>query len=320
MFRTEVFPLKEDVIIDYSSSIITLGSCFANVIGSFFSKYKFNAYTNPFGISYNPVSIFNLFNEQSLLDPQFFLSKEGLYSSYLLHSDVVERSQFELTDKIKNISSRLSSFSERSDIIIFTFGTAYVYRMKKSERIITSCHKMPSDLFTKELLSVDTILREFDLWQTKINQNRKTPPTILLTVSPVRHIKDSMVLNNVSKSILRVACHELAKSDRVFYFPSYEIMMDDLRDYRFYKEDMIHPSEVAHRYIWEKFVATFMEKETQAKIHKVEEILKACDHIPFHPHTPSHQKFLRQTILKMEGLKDIDLTRERNHLQQQLID
>ncbi|HXA02678.1 MAG TPA: GSCFA domain-containing protein, partial [Cytophagaceae bacterium] len=210
-------------------------------------------------------------------------------------------------------------FLLNAKILTITFGTAYVYRLKSNHELVSNCHKMPSSLFTKELLKAEQITKSFDIFYKKIitaNPGLK----IILTVSPVRHTKDSIQLNSVSKSVLRLACHSLAAAnENISYFPAYEIMMDDLRDYRFYKEDMIHPTAVAENYIWEKFIDTYMETQSKEFIREWSGILKGLQHKPFHPESESHQAFIKETIRKVKSLSSrADLRIELNMLELQL--
>jgi hypothetical protein len=203
--------------------------------------------------------------------------------------------------------------------LIITFGTAFIYKLKSNNEIVANCHKQPSYNFTKELLTVEEIIVSFELFlnQFKI-QNSKLK--IILTVSPVRHTKDTLTLNSVSKSILRIACHELSKQfSNVSYFPSYEIMLDDLRDYRFYKEDMIHPTEVAEEYIWNKFSDVFFESETKQLIKEWSSVSMALNHKPFREDSEEYKIFLTETLKKLELLKGkINVKEEINFITNKL--
>jgi len=188
---------------------------------------------------------------------------------------------------------------------MITYGTAWVYRRKDNASIVANCHKQPASSFDKSLLSVDEVMASFqDFYQQLKAINPKV--NIILTVSPVRHLKDTIPLNAVSKSVLRLACHQLSErfSD-LYYFPAFEIVTDDLRDYRFYKADMIHPSKEAETYIWAKFVEVFGTEDFIQFIPRWEEILTAFAHKPFYPETEAHQRFLGQLLQKLKHLQSL---------------
>jgi hypothetical protein len=322
VFRTEISIPSSPVRIDHQSGIFTIGSCFSDVIGEKLLRYKFNVLANPFGIVFNPDSILKLLNA-SLDENEFsndgYLETHHIWHNYYFHSEIYGETIDELTKKI-NVQKKLANgFLMKAGILTITFGTAFVYRLKSNQEVLSNCHKMPGSLFTRELLGAEQITKSFDEFYKKAilaNPGLK----IILTVSPVRHIKDSIQMNSVSKSVLRVACHNLAKSnENISYFPAYEIMMDDLRDYRFYKEDMIHPSEVAENYIWEKFTDTYLESQSKEFIKEWSGILKAIEHKPFHPESESHQAFIKETIRKIKSLSgDIDMSDELRMLEKQL--
>lgn len=193
-------------------------------------------------------------------------------------------------------------------------GTAYVYKHIESQKIVANCHKIPQKQFEKKLLTVDEILEAFD------TIDLRNIDEVILTVSPVRHIKDTIPLNSISKSTLLLACHSLCeKYSNFHYFPAYELINDDLRDYRFYKDDLIHPNEMAQKYVWEKFQDTFFEENTQQKIIEIQKIQQAISHKPFHVNSESHQLFLKKTIEKMEKLQhEFDFSNEIESCKQQL--
>lgn len=261
---------------------------------------------NPFGVIFNPASIFRLLEtaaENHYLSQDTFTERDGIWYNFDFHSEISASSKNELSGiinrKIKEVHDYLSSVN----IITITLGTAFTYKLLPNRRIVANCHKVPASHFVKEFLETEEILKSFEVVREKI---LKINPEVkfIFTVSPVRHTKDSLELNSVSKAILRLACHQLGEAfPEVTYFPSYEIMMDDLRDYRFYKEDMIHPSKAAEKYIWEKFTLAFMEEETRKIMKEWSALSTAISHRPFHPESPKHQQFLRETIQKLRGLE-----------------
>lgn len=307
-FRTKVVIPKATFPITYQDRILLLGSCFAENIGEILQQNKFTVDINPFGILYNPSSIASCLKR--LLHPEHFSKQdlflhEGVYHSFSHHSRF---SSYNKEEALKNINERLyrtSGFLNQTLWFIITFGTSYVYRLKEDGKVVSNCHKLPDKIFQRERLSVSVIIEEWkqlllSLWE------HYPDVRILFTVSPIRHWKDGAHANQLSKSTLLLAIDELMKHypERVIYFPAYEIIMDELRDYRFYAEDMLHPSSLAVRYIWERFEESLLSPETRSLMKEWEQIRKAIQHKPFQPESKSHQDFLMQTLLKAEQLKE----------------
>ena len=263
---------------------------------------------NPFGNLYNPISIhkairYALFNE--LPPDHTFLEREGIWLNYDFHSEVSDLNKHSLSAKLKDIAGTSHYQLAGAEWVVFTYGTAWVYERKETGEVVANCHKMPNVLFLKSLLSQQEIV---DSFATLYNELKKFNPAvkIILTLSPVRHVKDTLELNSVSKSVVRAACHAIAGSFAdVSYFPAYEIMVDDLRDYRFYKADMIHPTDVAEDYIWEKFSEKYFSPELKAFLSQWKEIQQAINHRPFHPTSVAHQSFLKETLKRLESLKEM---------------
>jgi len=321
MFRTEIFLPPSQFKITHQSNILTIGSCFADVIGGLLKTSKFNVARNPLGITFNPVSIFNLLcNIDSLLNEKNFIERDGSWYNYNFHSSFTADTKNELKYKLYNLLHTIQNNLLNHDVIIITLGTAWAYQTNDSGLIVANCHKVPAKHFTKNLLSVEQICSGFESFYDKItglNPNVR----IILTVSPVRHIKDTLPLNNVSKSVLRLASYLISENFlNVIYFPSFEIVMDDLRDYRFYKEDMIHPNEVAEKYIWQKFTEAYMENRTRTTLDKIQEIITAIHHRPFNPGSTAYKQFLLQTLAKAKELShDIDFSEEIELLQNRIV-
>ncbi len=303
--------------------IFSIGSCFSDHMGSKLREHKFDVVTNPLGIIYNPYSIFKnlklLLSEG--LDPNNFIKNGDVYFHWDTHS-AISGTNFNHFKELLEEKSRISKRSlVAAEWLIITFGTVYAYRYKGNDKIVANCHKVPQKEFEKQTLTREEIVEDYhetmEVVRT-INPNIK----VILTVSPVRHIRDGLVENNISKAILLQAVNEIVKSDNACsYFPSYEIMIDELRDYRFYKSDMIHPSQQAIRYIWNKFSQVYFDQETIKFISNWSKILKSLSHRPFHPNTAEHQKFLTSTIGKLEELEDkVDVTEEINHVKRQIIE
>lgn len=305
-FRTVVSPGSSSAKMGLSDKILTIGSCFADVIGSRLHLNKLDVTANPFGVLYNPHSIFKavryaIFNESPA--PHTFLQQQDVCLNYDFHSEVSSLEPRKLHVQLQEIIGASHYFLSQAQWLIITFGSAWTYERNDTGEIVANCHKMPVQLFSKSLLREPDVIASFDSMYAdllKINPQIR----IILTVSPVRHIKETLELNSVSKSILRTACHTLTeKYSVVEYFPAYEIMMDDLRDYRFYKEDMIHPTEMAEDYIWQKFAARHFTPELDEFIQQWTKIRQALDHRPFHPASTSHQSFLKETLKKLEDLQ-----------------
>ncbi|WP_339607717.1 GSCFA domain-containing protein [uncultured Roseivirga sp.] len=288
--------------------MISIGSCFADNIGKKLSQHKFKVEKNPFGVIFNPLSIFELieaaFNEERLSEDSY-LVRDGIHFNYKVHSELHGKSQEKLELQINHKRNLLSKALRKSTTIIITLGTAWVYEEKKTQMLVANCHKIPSKQFNKRLLSSEEISSAFMLLKEQLHAENPELKFIL-TVSPIRHVKDTLELNMVSKSILRLACHQISTyADDVDYFPAYELLMDDLRDYRFYEKDMLHPNQLAQEYIWGKFMDVYFDKETKAFIKNWSEIRSAMKHKAFHPESDAHQKFLQKTIEKLEHLKGL---------------
>ncbi|RDC61547.1 GSCFA domain-containing protein [Adhaeribacter pallidiroseus] len=304
-FRTELLPQTTGKLLTLQSSIFTAGSCFAEVIGQKLMQYKLAALVNPFGTIFNPISLFNLLQTSLKPQPKFtgeLVQRADLWLAYDFHSSFAFTSQTELLSRINQTLTQTNAFLQQANTLILTFGTAVGYIHQASNRLVANCHKIPQSQFEKRVLSVSEITTAFSLFYKALLEVN-APVRIILTVSPVRHLKETIVGNSVSKSILRVACYELSMQyAAVEYFPAYELMLDDLRDYRFYKPDMIHPSEVAEDYIWEKFKVAYFDSDFQQFALQWDKVRQALAHKPFHPASVSHQLFLKKLLIQLETL------------------
>lgn len=302
-FRTEIncSPVSP---IGLDHKILTIGSCFADQFGQWLIINKFTVLANPFGTTYNPVSIHNLlldaFNNR--VDSTLFIERNGLWFHHNWHSQFTANSQAELLAELQRVQKQVRALLQEVDIVIITYGTAWVYEHQSAGQLVNNCHKVAAAQFRKRLLTVAEIEISFRaLIQTlkSIRPNLR----VICTVSPVRHLKDTFELNQVSKSALRLACYQLEKEKLADYFPAYEIMMDDLRDYRFYERDMIHPSAEAREYINEKFSNRYFTSDTLQLLQTLNEIQKALAHKPFQLASAAHQTFLKQTLHKLESIQ-----------------
>jgi hypothetical protein len=292
---------------DYHSKMISLGSCFAENMGDKFQYFKFQNTTNPFGIIFNPVSIEKIISKvvrrELFSEEELFFHNER-WHSFDIHSDLSNANKEELLANLNTIIlSFYNSITEASHIII-TYGTSWVYRNLETNTIVANCHKVPQKQFKKELLSTEEIQRSIE---NSVRLIRTINPNVnfIFTVSPVRHLKDGFVENQVSKANLITAIYSIHHSPFAIhhYFPSYEIMMDELRDYRFYAEDMIHPNSIAIDYIWQRFSETHISAESYSIMDEVETIQKGLAHRPFNPNSESHLQFLSKLQDKMARLQ-----------------
>jgi lysophospholipase L1-like esterase len=321
-FRTELHIPENTPKISLQTPVLTVGSCFAEVIGNRLTDNKIPTLVNPFGTIFNPLSMAKLIRlamDNQPPDADLYTEHQGVWFHYDFHSSLWGPTKAALNEKLIQKMQEVSEWLRKTNFLIFTFGTSFVYRHLATDQIVANCHKMPGNLFRKELLSVDMILHEFkNLFQ--LIDNRQCKLDIILTVSPVRHTKDTLPLNAVSKSILRLACHELCESKPdLRYFPAYELLLDDLRDYRFYKPDLIHPNETAEAYIFEKFAAACFEPALQQFLAEWKNIRAALAHRPLQPYTYAHRKFLEKLLEKLQKLaQKADISAETTLVQQQL--
>lgn len=307
-FRTEITVTPTRKPMDLGTQVLTQGSCFADAIGIRLLEHKIKTSVNPFGVIYNPESIhkvlgYSIFNEP--LPEHTYLQHRELHLNYNFHSEFSAMTKEELTSRLRNTIGSTHYFLKDAEWLLLTYGTAWVYHRNETGEIVANCHKLPSSTFTKKLMSAESISSSFkDLFHQLKRFNSKIK--IILTVSPVRHIRDTLELNSVSKSTVRLACHQISSQyDDVEYFPAYEMIIDDLRDYRFYKADMIHPTTEAEDYIWEKFMERYFSSGLKEFVKKWKDVSSALRHKPFHPQTSSHQQFLRDTLAKLEELRPL---------------
>lgn len=303
--RTEVAINPPDWKIDHTTEVLTLGSCFADVLGSQLESYKFPVLNSPFSTVFNPYSIAKLLTmamESGHPDPALYTrTPDGIWQHYDFHSSFWSTSREELKQQLIGQLARVRAFLASSRVLVLTFGTAYVYRYRNNLALISNCHKTPQTEFVKELLNHEQLIRHW----TQVIQALRPGRRIIVTVSPVRHTRDTLSLNQVSKSVLRVFCHRLTELfPNVTYFPSYEIMMDDLRDYRFYEQDLIHPTAWAEEYIFQIFTRTFMDTSTLHLMEEWESLRKMMNHRPLHGLTQSYQSMLLTLHTRLEKLGD----------------
>jgi len=279
-FRTEIPIPKYPFQISYQDQIMLLGSCFSDHIGTFLTNNRFFALSNPFGTLFNPVSIANAL--KMTLNPLLFSESyryffDNRWVSFAHHGSFSHPDENQFIQKINEQFRVTKTFLEKTNFLFITFGTAYCYNFIERDLIVANCHKIPNTKFIKNRLNVDEIVSIYTEI-TSLLQSFNPSIHIIFTVSPVRHLGDGFHENQLSKSVLHLAVEQLTNEKNIFYFPAYEILMDDLRDYRFYAEDLCHPSENAVRYIEEIFTESFFPQDTKEKQKEIEKENKFLCH------------------------------------------
>ncbi len=298
---------RQNPPINYSSKVLLLGSCFAQNMGAKLEYYKFQQCTNPFGILFHPVAIEKLItravNQTWFTSKDVFLQNEQ-WHCFLAHSKLSNTSEEDLISALNSALEKLRFSLLEASHVVFTFGTAWVYKHLEKDTIVANCHKVPQKEFVKQLLSPDDVSDVLLGIETKL---RTINPTcsIINTVSPVRHIKDGLIANSRSKAHLIAGVQEIVSPEKLnHYFPSYEIMMDELRDYRYYKEDLIHPNQTAIAIIWNAFTGSWICPETAALQKKIATIQSGLLHTPFNGHSKAHIHFKKDLETKISEIKE----------------
>ncbi len=305
MFTTKIDIQPSVNKIDYESKIMTLGSCFSENIGLKLQNACFDVDINPFGVLFNPASIAE--SIQLLIQNKVFIQKDlfqhnSLWSSYM-HSTLF--SDVNADGCLTKINERFESAAEnikKADFLILTFGTAWIYKLTENEQVVANCHKVPAANFKRERLNPEAIV---GLYENIIAELNRINPLIkiVFTVSPVRHWKDGPTENAISKGILLQAVQEIVKMYKnTHYFPAYELVMDELRDYRFYAPDMLHPSQVAVDYIFNMFSNAFFENSTEKCMNEVNQYINALSHRPIHINSTEYEKFKKHLVSKKQEL------------------
>ncbi|CAM1348554.1 GSCFA domain-containing protein [Tenacibaculum insulae] len=306
IFQTQV-PLKKQSLnqINYNAKLMLLGSCFSENIGNKLAYYKFEATVNPFGILFHPKAIesfiTNVINQKEYSENDIFYHNER-WHCFEAHSCLSSSDKKELLYNLNQANKTTFNELQNASHLIITLGTSWVYREISTDNIVANCHKIPQKQFLKEILSVEEIIESLEAIISLLKTiNNKI--SIIFTVSPVRHLKDGFLENQRSKAHLLSAIHQIIEPrNNTHYFPSYEIMMDELRDYRFYAEDMIHPNKTAITYIWERFSEVWLSEEAEQTMKEVATIQKGLTHRSFNPTSEAHLKFLKNLEQKKETL------------------
>ncbi len=304
-----IVPLKKEVknSIDYNSKILLLGSCFSENIGDKLNYFKFQTNQNPFGILFHPKAIENLvtnaINKKKYL-PEDLIFQNERWHCFDAHSSLSSADKNELLANLNSAITATNKKLKEATHVIITLGTSWVYRFIETDAIVANCHKIPQKKFLKKLLSVDEVTKSLKTTIALLKSVNKNVH-ILFTISPVRHLKDGFTENMQSKSHLITAIHSVINANNSSYFPSYEIMMDELRDYRFYAQDMIHPNKTAINYIWERFMETQISDSSKLTMQEIETIQKGISHRPFNKNSEQHQRFLKNLEVKKEKINSL---------------
>jgi len=325
-FRTEIEIPKYPSSLGYNSNSIFLGSCFSDNIGNRFVKYKFPAQVNPFGVLYNPLSIERaidrLCNGKHYDETELF-EHNSLYHSFDHYSKFSDGEISETLGKINASFTTAQKAMPKLNCAFITLGTSFVFEHLQLKRVVANCHKLPDSTFNRYQLKLAEIEQSLTK-SIELLKSKSEHVEVVLTVSPIRHLKDGAVNNNWSKALLIAACHNIIdKIDGVHYFPAYEIMMDDLRDYRFYEKDMLHPNQQAIDYIWQKMLTAFVVEDTQKVMHEIQKVVLASQHRPMNVRSIVHQQFVMKQLDVVKQLQEkfpfVDLNNELEFFNEQIV-
>lgn len=303
-FRT-IIPVEKLPELDYNHHYLMLGSCFAEYMSDYMNEYQFDVTINPYGIMFSPTAIVRALREAAygMLQENHIRQVNERWVYLNAHSDWDQLSREEIIAVQKHQRTVLKEAIVKSKWIQITLGTAWVYRDIETDMYVANCHKIPQNQFEKKLLGVDEIeaqLRKIEYYISELNPSAQ----IIYTISPVRHSKDGWIENQRSKAHLITALHQYRQGKaHIHYFPSYEIVMDELRDYRFYDRDMLHPSSLARDYIWERFCQASISSNTFQLMNEVGWINRALAHRPFNSETEAYQQFVAQIEQRITALQ-----------------
>lgn len=306
-FHLEFSPKPFNTKIVHQDNLFLIGSCFTENIGSKFKLNKFSVLENPNGILFNPISIaksITSYIENKTFKQEDLFYENELWNSWEHHTRFSDVDLDVCLNRINASQQQAHQFLKTADWVFITLGSAFVYELE-NKSVVANCHKVPTDKFKKKLLSVEDVLAVLDNVTHRIFMHNPTVK-IMFTISPVRHLRDGFVENNRSKAVLIQAVHHLVnKFSKLFYFPAYELVIDDLRDYRFYADDLVHPNYSATNYVWNKLVDCCIDENTIQLMKQLNEINAAVNHKSFNPTTEAHQKFIDTTLSKINTIKKI---------------
>lgn len=324
-FHLEFTPRPFAHKIKHHHSLLLIGSCFTENIGAKLKQLKFDVLENPNGILFNPVSIaqsVQSYIQNKQYKPADLFYQNELWNSWAHHTRFSHIDKDTCLQHINQSQQMAHGFLKKANWLLLTVGSAFVYELSDAAggnkgEVVANCHKVPTDKFIKRLLSTEEIKKVLqDMLQRVFDFNPGV--SVIFTISPVRHLRDGFVENNRSKAALIQAIHQLTDADeRLFYFPAYELVIDDLRDYRFYAEDMVHPNYAATNYVWDKFVAASIDEPSQAVMKEVNIINAAKNHRPFNPTSEQHKKFMQGNLERVLQLEKqygyIDFNEEKKY-------
>jgi len=325
-FRTVVEVAPWESQIGYTDGMVLVGSCFTENIGQRLEHLKFQTVINPFGILYNPHSIAH--SLQAVMDQKTYEESDLIYhnekwQSFDHHGRFSAANSADCLKKINEAIELAHTALLKAQFLFITVGTAWVYAEKETQHIVGNCHKFPGSRFEKKLLGTDEITA---ILRNTISELLQFNPDlqVCFTVSPIRHWKNGAINNQRSKANLLSAVHELVdQNDCCCYFPAYEIMMDDLRSYRYYESDLLHPNEMAQQYIWEKFKGAYLHPDTFELMQRMQKLKDAQGHRPFDAESNSFQRFIKRHLQEIDDLKEtypfLELSQEETHFRQMLL-
>ena len=307
--------------LSHKDRVFSVGSCFAQHMADRLVHFKFFCASNPYGTLFHPIPLLQNLTDalkQVEIDEGLFLERDEAVFHYSCHSSVWAKSKNDLKKKLQDLQLSVATELKESKLLILTFGTAFLYQLVSGE-VVANCHKQPKDNFIKELSSPEELQNVFHSFYTELKkQNPKIQ--ILLTVSPIRHIRNGVHENNLSKSALLLACDAIQKTfDDIHYFPAYEIVMDELRDYRFYEKDRVHPNDEALAYVWDKFAEAILTKDSLNLNRDLDKLFLSINHKAFIETSMVHKRFLEKTMASALALNEkVDLKEEIKELKKRL--
>lgn len=311
VFRSEFTPKPFSTKIKHTDKLLLIGSCFTEQIGKKLTAHKFDVLENPNGILFNPISIakaLRSYVEEKIYSEEELFYYDEMWASKDHHTRFSDMEKSTTLKKINDEQNAAIQFIKNADWILLTLGSAFIYEWKNInndgdyKNVAANCHKIPTDKFNRRLVDSSEIIKVLQNMQEavySINPSAK----FIYTISPVRHLREGFIENNRSKAALIQAVHKLINDNNVFYFPSYELIIDDLRDYRFFAEDLVHPNYAATNYVWEKFVPAVINNSAQELMKEINELNAAKNHKPFNENSSAHLSFKLNYLEKTAALK-----------------
>lgn len=305
-FRTILEAKASKRAISYRDRLLGVGSCFVENMGNRLIERAFRILVNPFGILYNPISISNaldrLIENKAVEKEELIEDQWGLFHHWDFHGDFSADEAENALAKMNQSLEAGSAYIRDSEVLVVTFGSAGVWELAENGKIVGNCHKFPGKIFTHRQLGIDEMTEAWINILSKLKNETKFEQ-VILTVSPVRYLQQGFEANSLSKAKLRLLCQDLTeKFNFVSYFPAFEILQDDLRDYRFYAKDLVHPSEMAVDYVWDVFQEALLDQSTRELSMQIEALQHAASHRPFNPRSEAHKEFCRNQIKKAEEI------------------